>query len=71
MEELNKMSIEEKCRVVKHCRTHKTFQPMQCRVTLAMETVHLRFAQGKALETLQGGTGTRSRNHSVNFLKKI
>ena len=42
MEELNKLSIEEKCRVVKHCRIDKTFQPKQCRVT------------GSSLELLQG-----------------
>ena len=42
--------------MVKHCRIDKTFQPQQRRVTLAVETPHLRYAVEKALEALQGGT---------------
>ena len=41
MEQLNKLSIEERCGMVKHCRIDKTFQPQQCKVTLAVETLHL------------------------------
>ena len=50
--------------MVKHCRIDKTFQPQQCRVTLAVETRHLRHAVEKALEALQGerkqGLGRRT-----------
>ena len=53
VEELIKLSIEERCGMVKHCRIDKTFQPQQCRVTLAVETLHLRYAVVKALEALQ------------------
>ena len=53
MEQLNKLSIEERCGMVKHFRIDKTFQPQRCRVTLAVETPHLRYAVGKALEALQ------------------
>ena len=52
MEELNKLSIEEKCGVIKHCRIDKTFRPLQCRVSLAVETQHLRHAVEKPLKTL-------------------
>ena len=52
MEEFNKLSIEERCGMVKHCRIGKTSQPQHCRVTLAVETLHLRYAVGKALEAL-------------------
>ena len=54
MEEMNKLSIEEKCGMIKHCRIDKTFQPQQCKVTLAVETLRLRCAVRKALEALQG-----------------
>ena len=50
----NMLSIEERCGMVKHCRIDKTFQPQQCRDTLALKTLHLRYAVGKALETSQG-----------------
>ena len=50
--------------MVKHCRIDKTFQPQQCRVTLAVETLHQRFAVAKELEALQGertqGQGPRT-----------
>ena len=63
-EELNKLSIEERCGMVKHCRIDKTFQPQQCRVTLAVETLHLRCAVEKALEAFSGertqGQGPRT-----------
>ena len=64
MEELNKLSVEERCGMVKHCRNDKTFQPQQCRVTLAVETLHLRYALETAPEALQGerkqGQGLRT-----------
>ena len=53
MEELNRLSIEEKCKVVEHCRSEKSHQPLQRSVTLAEETLHLRCSVGKALETLK------------------
>ena len=63
-DQLNKLSIEERYGMVKHCRIDKTFLPQQCRVTLAVETLHLRYAVGKALETSQGeskqGQGLRT-----------
>ena len=49
MEQLNKLSIEERCWMVKHCRIDKIFQQQQCRVTFAAETLHLRCALKKAL----------------------
>ena len=52
MEELNELSIEERCGMVKHCGIDKTFQPQQCRLTHAVETLRLRHAVEKALEAL-------------------
>ena len=64
MEELIKLSIEERFGMVKHCRIGKTFTQQLCRVTLAVETLHLRYAVEKALEALHGerkqGQGPRT-----------
>ena len=38
MEELNKKSIEDKCRMVKHCRVDKNFRPTQYTVIFVVET---------------------------------
>ena len=68
MEELNKLSTEERCGMVKHCRIDKTFQPQQCRVTLGFETLRLRYAVEKALNAFQGEgkQGRARREKSVN-----
>ena len=75
MEELNKLSIEERRVMVKHCRIDNTFQPQQCRVTLAVETLHLRYAVEKALEASQGerkqGQGRRSPFATQNICTSI
>ena len=52
LEELNRVSVE--CRMVKHCRVDKTFQPTQCGVMLAVEMLSLRSVVRKSLEVLQG-----------------
>ena len=52
--ELNRLPIEDRCRMVKHCAVDKTFQPTQCRITLVVEVPSLRSMMGKSLEMLQG-----------------
>ena len=58
MEELNKPSIEERCGIIKHCRIDKIFQPQQCRVTLGLETLNLRYAVGRRWRRKKATTGT-------------
>ena len=57
MEELTRLSIEENCEVIKHCRIDKTYRPLRCRFTLAVEALHLRQAVGQGPRT---GYGTRT-----------
>ena len=58
LEELNKWSIENRCRMVKRCRMGKTFEPWRCRATLAVGVPSLRSVVGKSLDTLQGKEST-------------
>ena len=60
MEELSNLSIQEKCKVIMHGRLDMTYQPLQCRVTLAVETLHLRRAgPGNVAGRMKARTGPR------------